>query len=81
MDQFLFLQNKEKGPLVFFPSIRAAVRAGFAANRNVAVKKLKEKLDGWRYANVDNEGKPLRNYVLQESDITYEMYLEQFENS
>lgn len=71
--------RKGKSPLVFFPSIRAALRAGFAKNRNIASQKLKQNIDGWCYAAVDEQGKPLRHYQLKDSDLTYEMYLEKFE--
>jgi hypothetical protein len=51
--------RKQNGPLVFFPSIRAAVRAGFARNRVFATNQVQENIDGWCYAAVDEQGNPL----------------------
>lgn len=69
--------QKENGPVVFFPSIRAAVRAGFARNRAIATRMVQQNIGGWRYAAVDENGNPLRTYKLQKDDFTYKRYLEQ----
>lgn len=67
--------QKDNGPVVFFPSIRAAVRAGFASNRAIATQMVQQNIGGWRYAALDEKGNPLRTYKLQKGDLTYEMYL------
>jgi hypothetical protein len=48
--------TKNNGISVFFPSIRATVRAGFAITKQEAEKKLAENMNGWRYAHLDKDG-------------------------
>lgn len=73
----IFAKQKD-GPQVFFPSIRAAVQAGFAPNRNVAKRNLDTHVEGWTYVGFDTQGQPLRTYTLKEDDLTFEMYVEKY---
>jgi hypothetical protein len=73
----IFAKQKD-GLQVFFPSIRAAVQAGFAPNCNVAKRNLDTKVEGWTYVGFDTQGRPLRTYTLKEGDLTFEMYLEKY---
>jgi hypothetical protein len=74
--------TKNGGVSVFFPSIRAIVKANFASSKREAEKNLAENISGWRYAHFDKDGKPSRNrYILKEGEISYEMYLENLEEN
>lgn len=72
----LVFARKAGGPLVLLPSIKACVKYNFVKTIRLAKKNLEQNIDGWRYANVDKKGKPMRgNYILKEGEISYEMYL------
>ncbi len=69
--------TKNNSKPICFSSINAAVRAKFAETKREANFKLKNNIDGWRYAGLDDQQRPLHFYTLQEGDITYEMYLDE----
>jgi hypothetical protein len=45
----------------------------------MAARNLQNNVNGWRYASCDDKGNPLRTSKLQKGDLTYEMYLKNFE--
>ncbi len=72
--------KKDSSPSLFFPSIKACIRAKFAKSVYEVHEKIKNKQTGWKYATVDPNGCPLRViYVLKPGEISYENYL--FQNN
>lgn len=56
----------------------ACISAGYASNHQNRRRKRKRNEPGWKYADFDSQGKPLRiPYVLQPGEISYETYSEQ----
>lgn len=66
--------DKKETPSVLFQSIQECVNAGYATNVQNARRKIQRKEDGWRYASIDESGKPIRQpYSLKEGELSYEM--------
>jgi len=71
--------QKENSPSVFFSSIRACIRAGFARSNREVNQKIQNNIAGWRYSMVDQSGNPRKgNYDLKDGEISFEMYLQEF---
>lgn len=70
--------QKENSPSVFFSSMRACIRAGFAVSNREVNQKIQNNIAGWRYAMVDQSGNPIKgNYDLKDGEISFEMYLQE----
>lgn len=66
-----------KGLSVLFNSIGECVHANYATNVQNARRKIQRKEEGWRYAHLDPNNKPLRiAYTLKPGEMSYEQYVE-----
>jgi hypothetical protein len=64
--------QKEGTPSLLFTSYTECVAAGFATNKQNAKRKIDRKETGWKYAHVNEQGKPIRTpYTLKEGEIKY----------
>lgn len=70
--------QKGTSPSVLFQSYKLCIEAGFATSTQYARRRIQNNYPGWRYAQVDDEGKPVRTpYKLKPGEISYEMWLDQ----
>jgi hypothetical protein len=68
--------KKGDGPSVLFTSMKACIAAGYATNTQNARRKIQRQEEGWRYASLDEKGKPVRKpYTLKSGEISYEMLI------
>lgn len=62
---------------VLFSSMGDCLIAQYATSVQNARRKVNRNEEGWRYAHLDEKGKPLRiPYTLKPGEITYEQYVE-----
>jgi hypothetical protein len=71
--------QKKGGPSVLFESYKECVDAGYATNSQNARRKIQKKELGWRYAHLDEYGKPLRvPYSLKPGEVAYKDLKKEF---
>lgn len=62
---------------VLFNSMNDCVGANYASSTQMIRRKIKSKKEGWRYAHLDENNKPLRiAYKLKSDEMTYQQYCE-----
>ena len=75
--QIPIFAQQGKGFSVLFESMGECVSANYATNAQNARRKIKRKEEGWRYAHLDLNNKPLRiPYMPQPGEMTYQQYSE-----
>jgi hypothetical protein len=52
--------KKNGTPLLLFSSIRKVLDAGFAKSHFEVIQKVEKNMDGWRYALLNDDGKPMQ---------------------
>ncbi len=63
--------KKGNGPSVLFNSYKACRAAGYATNNKAILQNIKHQKEGWRYAHVEKDGKPIRKpYQLKKGEIS-----------
>nr|AYQ95302.1 hypothetical protein [Uronema sp. CCAP 334/1] len=73
--------QKGDSPSLLFISYQQCINAGFTSNTQNARRKIQRKEPGWRYAHVDESGRPLRQpYVLKPGEISYSEWVKQQKN-
>ena len=73
----LLFGKKGNGPSVLFEHYGECIEAGYATNVQNARRKIQRGDDGWRYADVDVNGKPIRTaYTLKPGEQSYKMLME-----
>jgi hypothetical protein len=74
--------QKEESPGVLFNNYKECIRAGFATSVQNIRRKIQRPEFGWKYAHVDNRGKPLRiPYILKPGEISYKQWVKENKNS
>lgn len=62
--------KKGDSPILLFNSLKECINVGFATNNQNIRRKIHRKEPGWRYAQVDEQGKPVRTpYILKRGEI------------
>lgn len=73
--------KKDTSASLCFKSYAERINAGFATNKQNARRKIQRKEEGWRYAHVDEIGKPIKTpYTLKPGKISYELWIQQQKN-
>ena len=73
--------EKNESPSLLFNSYKERIAAGFATNNQNARRKIQRHEKGWRYAHLDNIGKPIRTpYTLQPGEISHDQWINQQKN-
>jgi hypothetical protein len=68
--------QKGESPSVLFNNSKESIRAGFATSVQNIRRKIQRSEFGWKYAHVDNRGKPLRiPYLLKPGEISYKQWV------
>jgi len=71
--------KKNNGFSVLFNSMGECVNANYASTVQYAHRQIKQNAEGWRYAHLDSDNKPLRiPYKPKPGEVTYEQYCEIF---
>lgn len=67
--------KKGKGPSVLFNSYLECIEAGYATSTQNARRKIQRQQEGWRYAALHENGKPMRvPYQLKAGEFSYTMF-------